>query len=664
MVLKMKYKSKLKQNRKFCIIFLMCLCSPISLNSFSAPSFDVDITDSNLIEKYYTMNDGSQYTPTGSTENINQAVSIGNLAFKEVVSSKDFDLPPKQAYAIIVGVSNYPGTLYDLMYCRSDAISMNTMLRSQYNFIPENTILLTDSQATRSAIFNAFTTIKNQIGSDDIFFFSFSGHGGEAPSLLHFICPYDSLPSDPNKYIFDLELDLLLDQLPCDDKIVLIDACNSGGFISEVQASNRFIMTACQTSQLSWETSELRHGVFTYYFIDSIFVAPDSNGDDVRSLEEQFSYARSKTISYMLGHGELQQPSLYDGISGQAVLFPSIGSLSLVPIANELHYSFYVYGHGLLNCLNITVCSVHQNISLEVIDLKQFPPSTTGFGYYSGIIQLEEGFNVSGYEIRAEIDGYSLKSIVKTFGDTDNDGLYDILEITNGLNPVLNDTDSDGLLDGEEVNAYNTDPLNNDTDSDGLFDGEEVNAYNTNPLNNDTDSDGLFDGEEVNAYNTNPLNNDTDSDGLLDGEEVNAYNTNPLNDDTDSDGLFDEEEVNAYNTDPLNDDTDSDGLLDGEEVNAYNTNPLNNDTDSDGLLDGEEVNTYNTDPLSSDTDEDGWSDGDEVLVYDTDPLDPDDHPTPPTSPPAAIPGYHIIILISIMGCISLFLIRKKKFELI
>ena len=666
---------------------IISIFSPTENTVFGNFTFDFSliVSEPNLDTMWYTLDGGiTNYFFAGFNGTLDQGAwddcdngkvylrfyandSAGNIAFKEVEVFKTLVLTPKMAYAIIVGVSNYPGTLDDLMYCRSDAITMQTLLRSQYNFKPENMILLTDAQATRSAIFDAFTTIKNQMGSDDIFFFSFSGHGGEAPSLRQFICPYDSIPANPQKYIFDLELDLLLDQLPCEEKIVLIDACNSGGFISEVQASNRFIMTACQTSQLSWETSELRHGVFSFFFYDSMFVASDSNNDGVRSLEEQFSYARAETISYMLGNGELQQPVKYDGISGQAVLFPSIGGLSLVPIGNELHYSFNVYGHGLLNCLNITVCSIYQNISLKIVDLRAFTPSNTGFGYYSGIIQLEEGFNVSGYEIRAEIQEYSLITIVETFGDSDNDGLYDILEISNNMNPSLNDTDSDGLNDYDEFYGI-TNPTLNDTDNDGLLDGEEVNIFFTNPLNNDTDSDNLSDFNEIYSFFTNPLIGDTDADGLLDGEEVNIFFTNPLDNDTDADGLLDGAEINIYNTNPLNEDSDSDTMPDGWEVDC-SLNPLVDDTildpDSDDLVNIFEYQ-HNTNPQNPDTDLDGWTDGDEVLVYDTDPLDPDDHPsspTPPTPPSAAIPGYDLIILISIVGWISLVFIRKKKFEL-
>ena len=947
-----------------------------------SPSYNVTVIGADIHTMWYRINDTSTCEFTGTTGRIEQDIwdifsdgiisikfyannSVGNYAVEEVFVTKCTYLTERNAYAIVIGISDYPGTSGDLSYCDDDAIAVYNMLINDYNFKPENIIYLQDSSATKNDISNAFDDISSVIKEDDIFFFYYSGHGGHGTTTTqgtwnvetmhpyfnnydqiwsvshpgaiamrvhftqfstqvnndyalcgswsvtqgyayeklsgylgtnfwssyilvsryyirfisdstnpfpyygfkidkyeailedgtHYLCSYDSIPSNPSAYYMDTLLDSKLDSINCADKYVVLDSCNSGGLIPEVQDIGRYIMTACRGTEESLEDPLLEHGIFTNFLLESKDNANDENGDDVISMEECYSYVYSNTRSYSgsFGSDYLHSPQESDGIVGEAVLSPSIGSVLINPVDNRLYYSFYLYGHGLLKTLNITVCSISPTITFTTEEIKNLIISPTGFGYYSGVIELQEGYIAGGIQLLAEIEGNQLIVINITFGDSDGDGLTDFFEIfdgggldpssndtdSDGLNdfdeyygptdPLNSDTDSDGLLDGEEVNNYNTDPLNADTDSDGLFDGEEVNTYNTNPLSNDTDSDtlsdfdeintfftnplmndtdadGLFDGDELNVYFTNPINNDTDSDGLydgveiniyqtdplledtdgdglLDGEEINIHNTNPLsgdsdsdglsdgeeintyttnplsndtdsdtmpdgwevnnlldpltndtaldpdndlltnleefqlntlpmNNDTDSDGLLDGEEVFTFNTNPIIEDTDSDGLLDGEEVNLYNTNPLDNDTDSDGLLDGEEVNIYGTNPLLNDTDSDtmpdkwevdyslnplvndtmldpdnddlvnileyqhdtnpqnpdtdldGWTDGDEVLVYDTDPLDPNDHPIPPTSPPAAIPGYHIIVLISTVGWISLVLIRKKKFKLV
>jgi hypothetical protein len=663
--------------------------------------------------------------------------TYGQVNSIEVIVEKAVEVVEKNAYAIVIGISNYPGSDYDLSYCDDDALGVYNMLINDYNFKPENIIYIQDSSATKNNINSAFSQIESVIKPDDIFYFYYSGHGGaetmtSSPSTLyiqsphpypnyydrtwwissadaesirvhfetfdlesgfdylylgdadiadnyyyqsftgygtnfwsnwipvlndnriylrmltdstvnnwgfridqiqvmrysdpHYLCSYDSIPSSPSNYYLDTLLDSRLNALDCDNKYIILDSCNSGGMIPESQDTNRFIVTACKSGQFSMEVPSLNHGIFTYYLLNSLDNANDQDSDGVISMEECFSYISSRTRSYSASYGPGIQydPQLFDGISGPAVLYPSIGSIFIEPIDNQLYYSFFLYGHGLLKTLNITVCSLSPSITIKTENLRDRIISPTGFGYYSGFVEFENGYSVGGIQLIAEIEGNRLIKINLTYGDSDGDGLTDIFEIFegNGLDPNSNDTDSDGLSDYEEFYGP-TDPLNEDSDSDGLIDGEEVNTYNTDPLNKDTDSDGLTDYEEVMIYGTNPSSSDSDSDGLSDLEELNIYSTDPLNPDCDSDDLLDGDEINVYLTNPFNNDTDSDNLSDGQEINIYFTNPISNDTDLDLISDYDELMIYNTNPLNGDSDFDGLMDFEEINDYGTDPLNYD-----------------------------------------
>jgi hypothetical protein len=138
------------------------------------------------------------------------------------------------------------------------------------------------------------------------------------------------------------------------------------------------------------------------------------------------------------------------------------------------------------------------------------------------------------------------------------------------------DPDADGLTNYQEIIVRLTDPDMPDTDDDGVNDGQEV-TDGTNPLVSDSDSDGLTDSEEK-ARGTNPLSGDSDSDGLGDLQEEVLTTTNPLSQDSDGNGIAD-----AY------EDPDNDGILNGREVNERNTNPKNADSDGDGLSDTYEL---------------------------------------------------------------------------
>jgi hypothetical protein len=134
-----------------------------------------------------------------------------------------------------------------------------------------------------------------------------------------------------------------------------------------------------------------------------------------------------------------------------------------------------------------------------------------------------------------------VNELVGTPNDGDGDGIPDIYETANGLNPASNDSaldlDNDGLKNLDEY-KLGTIANNPDSDADGLKDGVETNTgtyvgatnTGTNPLVADTDNDGLKDGAETNTNTyvdasnagTHPLKADTDADGFDDGVEANA----------------------------------------------------------------------------------------------------------------------------------------------
>jgi len=669
-------------------------------------------------------------------------------------------LTPKNAYAIVVGIADYPGSDSDLSYTDDDAQDVYSMLINEYNFKSENVIYLQDSSATLTGISNAFDTVASQIASDDIFFFYYSGHGGantitdgthsytinsphpypdnydrywniyhpdavymrvhfdhfdleynydyvllgdsdlldgwyyeaytgystgfwsgwipllsdnrmyinlwtdssitewgfridyyeaEIYDGTHFLASYDSIPSSPGNFYIDTLLDLKLDALNCAEKYIVLDACNTGGMIPEIQEIGRYIMTACEDDEFSLEDPSLQHGVFTNYFLNSLDSAIDSNSDGVRSMEERFTYTYSNTVSYSGSVGYTHHPQEYDGIAGEAVLSTNFGSLSLSPSGNNLSYSFTLYGTGLIQELYLVMCQVSSGVIFDTEDLTLIAPTNTGFGSYSGSIQLDGASSLTGYGLYARVEGnrviYLNTSVSQDF---DGDTLDDLEEIQYGLNPLTNDTDSDGLDDSFEFFGI-TDPLNNDTDGDGMLDGYEINN-SLDPLSDDTGGD--LDGDGLNnlfeyMLGTSANNNDTDYDNLSDGDELSTYLTDPTNEDSDEDGLFDGLEVLTYFTDPNNPDSEGDGMSDGFEVlyglnNSiddsnldndgdglinllefiYNANPLIPDTDGDGITDGFEVLTYLTDPNNQDSDGDGMDDLFEI-TYSLDPLNDD-----------------------------------------
>ncbi len=115
-------------------------------------------------------------------------------------------------------------------------------------------------------------------------------------------------------------------------------------------------------------------------------------------------------------------------------------------------------------------------------------------------------------------------------GDPDADGVNNLIEFQQGLNPVVADTDGDTLPDGWEL-THGFNPLASsdgagDADGDGLSNAAEY-QYGTSLTLADTDSDGLPDGAEINTWHTNPNLVDSDGDSYRDGNEI-QNGTDPL----------------------------------------------------------------------------------------------------------------------------------------
>jgi hypothetical protein len=665
--------------------------------------------------------------PINPAEN-EQKVTMDNTFQKEQQSpNKNLKLPKsssplesKDAYAIVVGISDYPGSSADLSYCDDDALDVYNMLINDYNFKTENVLYLQDSSASKAAISNALDQMASQISSDDVFFFYYSGHGGfgtdvgpyswvaETPhnypnnydrtwsvahsgavymrvhfsrleceygydfllcgdsdvadlyyyelysgnygynfwsayipvdryylrfisdysytyygfrvdmyeAILddgtHYLCSYDSLPDSPSNYYVDSLLDSKLDNMNCAEKYVVLDSCNSGGMIPEVQQVGRYIMTACEDDESSLESPSLEHGVFTNFFLESFDSATDTNMDGVISMEESYTYTSSNTISYSNGMGYTHHPQQYDGITGESVLFTAFGALSMTPIGNSLSYSFNMYGTGLIEELRIAAFNSSDIDSFIIHDLTETPASSTGFGYYASTLDLSGVSGITDYGIFARISGNEIIFLNQTYSnDTDLDAIDDITEMMFGMNISNSDSDLDGLDDYTEFYGL-TDPLSNDTDTDGMDDYFEI-FYNLNPVyddsNDDEDGDGLTNLLE---YQLGSYVNDTDTDNdLMPDYWEYIYNLDLFVNDTsldpDLDGISNIYEY-GNNTNPQDSDTDSDTIDDGDELLVYITNPTDNDTDGDGLTDDFEIFTYLTNATNEDTEGDGIND--------------------------------------------------------
>jgi tetratricopeptide (TPR) repeat protein len=210
-------------------------------------------------------------------------------------------------WALIVGVSDYPGQIQDLLFPRDDAQAIRDLLLSSAGAREDHIRLLTDtgageSKATKQNIFAAidnYLAPKVQSGDEVIVFLA--GHGvarGLGSSAKSYFLPVDvdaQTKESLEKTGVDLEeLARKLSALRASQFTLFVDACREdpfpgrgikGNAMTDVMARGlritsgperqtepptAIVFYSCQIGERAYENSALKHGVFTYYILRGI----------------------------------------------------------------------------------------------------------------------------------------------------------------------------------------------------------------------------------------------------------------------------------------------------------------------------------------------------------------------------------------------------------
>ena len=256
-------------------------------------------------------------------------------------SDGGFHIP--RSYAVIVGVSQYKNLPADLQlkYAERDAQAMFTILISPEggNFKAQNVHMLINEKATLAALRQEIDTWLPGIAkSDDRVLIYFAGHGflfeGKG-----YLAPYDF---DRNRiaatgFPMDELGSAIGAKIQAKSKILLTDACHSGAIspedreiinqrLSNLQQS-LFSLTASRESELSFEHADLRggHGVFTYYVVEGMEGAADTNSDGVVTADELAEYVHTQVREYTGGkQNPTSDKANYDSAMQLAFIPPNI----------------------------------------------------------------------------------------------------------------------------------------------------------------------------------------------------------------------------------------------------------------------------------------------------------------------------------------------------
>jgi tetratricopeptide (TPR) repeat protein/uncharacterized caspase-like protein len=211
-------------------------------------------------------------------------------------------------WALLIGVGDYPGNTVDLKYPGADASSIKDLLISSAGFAEDHVRLLTDNgagetMATKQNIFGAidqYLAPRVQPGHEIIIFLA--GHGivnGVGTEAKSYFLPVDtdiqSKETVARTAVDMEELIRKLSALKASQFTLFYDACREDpspgrGFKGnpltdvtariltltptriqqprpEAPAPTSVVFYACQIGERAFESSQLQHGVFTYYIL-------------------------------------------------------------------------------------------------------------------------------------------------------------------------------------------------------------------------------------------------------------------------------------------------------------------------------------------------------------------------------------------------------------
>lgn len=232
-------------------------------------------------------------------------------------------------YAIIVGISDYPGEANDLQYCDDDAQDMRNALITLYGYSPSNIHLLLDMSASYDAIHNAINDIKSkEVAGDEVVLF-FSGHGangkaddGDREKTDEAIVSHDGNPLGSLMYIWDGQLKDWFADFDTSRIIFIFDSCLAGG-MTDVKAQGRIINMACSENGLSYESDLWHNGQFTYYFVDQGMLAGQADKydhDEDTMLPEATDVVVEEAFDYAKDNCRRQKPTISDSFDNDLLL--------------------------------------------------------------------------------------------------------------------------------------------------------------------------------------------------------------------------------------------------------------------------------------------------------------------------------------------------------
>ncbi|QXI34308.1 C13 family peptidase [Pseudomonas promysalinigenes] len=208
--------------------------------------------------------------------------------------------PPVQLYSLVLAGDGQQSVFLREADYVSNLLKVRFGARGQITLVNHRDQMATRPMATRENLTRAARTLAERSSQQDLIFIYLTSHGSQDHQLVL---------DQPRLQLADLSADELasaLAPLKDRDKIIVISACYSGGYIAPLKDERTLIMTAARADRVSFGCSE--EADFTY-FGDALFAQALNQTDD---LKQAFELARTSVAERERREGfEASEPQIW-----------------------------------------------------------------------------------------------------------------------------------------------------------------------------------------------------------------------------------------------------------------------------------------------------------------------------------------------------------------
>ncbi len=263
----------------------------------------------------------------------------------------DLKPPEVRLFALFVGIGDYVGTTKDLTAPANDARDLERAMKTvAERLLPGrvfSTLIATEAgkpKPTRDQIVQWFADVSTKATSSDIVVVFMAGHGVNqiAGAQDYYFLTAEADPSSVGALtattaaISGKELATMLTGIPASKQVVILDTCHSGAFSSRAfaersiagdyrrawqsirDATGTWMLAGSASDQLSYESSNIGHGMLTYSLLEAIDSASakglrqSESGELYVDVERWLDYAvgRVESLKFEVGVSGVQRPQL------------------------------------------------------------------------------------------------------------------------------------------------------------------------------------------------------------------------------------------------------------------------------------------------------------------------------------------------------------------